>query len=72
MANILRRVRDASLVGNWASNFVRRRPDLRTRSNRRIDYMRAFNEDPIAYRVWFKLVADTIAKQYPAGGYLQF
>lgn len=63
MANILLRVRDASPVGkNWASSFVRRRPDLRTRFNRRIDYQRVFNEDPIAYRAWFKLVADTIAK----------
>ena len=63
MANILRRVRDASPVGkNWAGNFVNRRPDLRTRLNRRIDYQRAFNEDPVAYRAWFKLVADIIAK----------
>lgn len=63
MANILLRVRDASPVGkNWTSNFVRRRPDLRSRLNRRIDYMRAFNEDPITYRAWFKLVEDTIAK----------
>lgn len=63
MANILLHARNASPAGkNWASSFVRRRPDLRTRLNRRIDYQRVFNEDPIAYRAWFKLVADTIAK----------
>jgi hypothetical protein len=63
MANVLRRVRDAQPVGkNWVANFIRRRPDLRTRLNRRIDYIRTFNEDPDAYNAWFKLVGDTIAK----------
>ena len=61
MANILLRARNTSPIGkNWASSFIRRRPDLRTRLNRRIDYQRVLNEDPIAYRAWFKLVSDTI------------
>ena len=52
IANLLRRVRDASPVGkNWASSFVRRRLDLRSRLYRRIDYAWVFNEDPIAYRI---------------------
>lgn len=39
MANILLCERDAALVGkNWASNFVRRRPELKTRFNHKIDY----------------------------------
>jgi len=39
MADRLLRIRDAPCVGkNWASTFVRRRPELRTRFNRRIDY----------------------------------
>lgn len=63
MANLLLRARDAPPVGkNWASNFVRRRPELKTRFNRKIDYQRIFCEDPDAYRAWFRLVEDTIAK----------
>lgn len=63
MANILLRERDAPRVGkNWASNFVKRTPELKTRLNRKIDYQRAFNEDPESYRAWFRLVANTIAK----------
>ena len=39
MADRLLRERDAPRVGiNWASTFVRRRSELRTRFNRRIDY----------------------------------
>jgi hypothetical protein len=39
MANLLLRVRDAPPVGiKWASTFVRRQPNIRTRFNRRIDY----------------------------------
>ena len=63
MANRLLRDRDALRVGvNWASNFVRRQPALRTRFNRRIDYQRVQCEDPDAYRKWFYLVRNTIAK----------
>jgi hypothetical protein len=63
MANRLLRDRDAPRVGvNWASNFVRRRPELQTRFNRRIDYQRVLCEDPNAYRKWFSLVQDTINK----------
>ena len=39
MANYLLRVRDASPVGkNWASNFIKRQPELRTRWARKYDY----------------------------------
>ena len=63
MANRLLRARDASRVGvNWASNFVQRRPELRTRFNRRIDYQRVLCEDPDAYRAWFTLVRNIIEK----------
>ena len=48
---------DLQRVGvNWASNFVKRQPQLRTRLNRRIDYQRVQNEDPKQYSEWFQLV----------------
>lgn len=63
MANQLLRVRDAPPVGKlWASNFVRRRPELRTRYARRYDYQRAKCEDPKAINEWFALVRNTKAK----------
>ncbi|KAL2885558.1 hypothetical protein HOO65_070020 [Ceratocystis lukuohia] len=46
----------------WASNFVKRQPDLKTRFNRRYDYQRAKCEDPTIIHDWFRLVEDTIAK----------
>ncbi|PHH54914.1 hypothetical protein CFIMG_007618RA00001 [Ceratocystis fimbriata CBS 114723] len=63
MANKLLADRNASPVGKrWASNFVKRQPDLKTRFNRRYDYQRAKCEDPTIIRDWFRLVEDTIAK----------
>ncbi|KKF92977.1 DDE superfamily endonuclease [Ceratocystis platani] len=62
MANKLLADRDASSVGKrWASNFVKRQPDLKTRFNRRYDYQRAKCED-LTIIHWFGLVEDTIAK----------
>ena len=62
MANRLRADRDASRVGkNWASNFVKRHPELATRFNRKYDYQRAQCEDPEVIRGWFALVRNTIA-----------
>jgi hypothetical protein len=59
MANRLLVDRDASPVGKrWASNFVRRQPDLKTRFNRRYDYQRAKCEDPTIIRDWFRLVEE--------------
>ncbi|RKK11087.1 hypothetical protein BFJ65_g15079 [Fusarium oxysporum f. sp. cepae] len=63
MANRLLADRDASPVGKrWASNFVRRQPDLKTRFFRKYDYQRAKCEDPTIIRDWFRLVKNTIAK----------
>ena len=63
MANRLLATRDSPRVGTrWASNFVRRRPELRTRFQRRYDYQRAKCEDPEVIRGWFELVRNTIAK----------
>jgi hypothetical protein len=46
----------------WASNFIKRQPELRTRLFPRYDYQRAKCEDPVAINAWFELVANTIAK----------
>ncbi|XP_044715220.1 fot5 transposase [Hirsutella rhossiliensis] len=63
MANRLLAERDAPSVGKrWASNFVKRQPQLRTRFFRRYDYKRARCEDPEIIRGWFALVRNTIAK----------
>jgi hypothetical protein len=42
--------------------FVRRRPELRTRFQRKYDYQRAKCEDPEVNRGWFDLVRNTISK----------
>ncbi|KAJ6437614.1 LOW QUALITY PROTEIN: transposase-like protein [Purpureocillium lavendulum] len=63
MANHLLRVRDAPPVGkNWASKFVKRRPELRTRFSRKYDYQRAKCEDAKLIGEWFALVRNTKAK----------
>jgi hypothetical protein len=49
MANRLLAEREMPPVGpRWASNFIRRQPELETRFFRRYDYQRAKCEDPIA------------------------
>lgn len=63
MANRVLSARDAPRVGkNWASNFVRRRPELRTRFSRKYDYRRAKCEDPKVIGEWFRLVQETRAR----------
>lgn len=63
MANLLREVRDAPCVGpRWASNFVRRQPELRTRWSRPYDYQRAKCEDPEIIDAWFHLFQNMVAK----------
>ena len=63
MADRILRQRDAPRVGkNWASNFIKRQPELRTRFTRRYNHQRAQCEDPTLIRNWFKLVENTIAK----------
>ena len=57
MANRLLADRGAPRVGKrWASNFVKRQPELRTRFFRRYDYKRAQCEDLDAIRAWFTLL----------------
>jgi len=63
IANRIIELRDGRRVGQrWAGNFVRRRPELRTRFQRKYDYQRAKCEDPDVIRGWFELIKDTITK----------
>ncbi|KFZ25124.1 hypothetical protein V502_00397 [Pseudogymnoascus sp. VKM F-4520 (FW-2644)] len=63
MANRLLRERKALRVGkNWASNFVKQQPELKTVFSRKYDYSRALCEDPELIKGWFSLVRNTIAK----------
>jgi hypothetical protein len=63
MANILLKERSDERVGTrWASNFIKRQPELTTRFNRNYDYQRAKCEDPELIRGWFRLLQNRIAK----------
>jgi hypothetical protein len=63
MANSLRAERNMGQVGvNWPSTFVKRRPELEVRFNRKYDYKRALCEDPEVIQGWFGLVANIKAK----------
>ena len=63
MADKLRTTRGATRVGpRWASTFVKRHPELRTRFTRKYDYQRAQCEDPAIIQGWFDLVRNEIAK----------
>ncbi|KAK8118344.1 uncharacterized protein PG998_002970 [Apiospora kogelbergensis] len=63
MANIIAEARDASRVGtHWASNFVKRQPQLKTRLSRAYDYQRALCEDPEEIAAWFELFRNMKAK----------
>lgn len=63
MANSLLAERNQPPVGkNWASTFVKRRPELAIKFNRKYDYKRALCEDPEVIQGWFCLVENTKAK----------
>ncbi len=63
IANQLLATRDATRVGpRWASNFVKRQPELRTRWNRPYDYQRIQCEDPEIIGIWFRLFQNIVAK----------
>jgi hypothetical protein len=63
IANQLLVTRNILRVGTrWASNLVKRRPELRTRFQRKYNYQRAKCEDPEVIRGWFELVYNTITK----------
>jgi hypothetical protein len=63
MANRIIATRHGERVGpRWAGNFVRRRPELQTRFQRKYDYQRVKCEDPEVIRGWFELVKNIIAK----------
>jgi hypothetical protein len=45
---------------NWAYNFVKRHPALRTRYNRRFTYQSAKQENPMVIKQWFETVHEAI------------
>jgi hypothetical protein len=63
MANSLLAERNQPPVGkNWAGTFVKRRPELTIKFNRKYDYKRALCEDPEVIQGWFRLVENTKVK----------
>ena len=63
LADSLLAARNREPVGqNWAKSFVKRRPELRIKFNRKYDYKRALCEDPELIQGWFRLVQNTKAK----------
>ena len=45
---------------NWASNFIKRRDELKSRFSRRYNHQRAKCEDPKIIQEWFNCVQITI------------
>jgi hypothetical protein len=63
MADCLLTERNQLPIGkNWASIFINRREELRTKYFRAYDYKRALREDPEVIQDWFRLVENTKAK----------
>jgi hypothetical protein len=63
MADCLLEARHRDPVGqNWAASFVKRRPELKVKFNRKYDYRRALCEDPGVIQGWFSLVQNMKAK----------
>ena len=63
MANQLRAARDAKPVGpRWASHFVKREPELKSRMTWQRDRQRDLCSDPTVIRPWFDLVQNVKAK----------
>ena len=63
MADLLLTERQESPVGQkWVSNFINRRPEIKTKFSRKYDYKRALCEDPYIIGEWFRLVQNTRAK----------
>lgn len=55
--------KDPPTVGhNWSTNFIKRRPELRSKFQRKKDQQRAKCEDPKIIGEWFKLVENVKAK----------
>jgi hypothetical protein len=63
LADSLLAARHRDPVGlNWPRAFIKRRPELKMKFNRKYDYRRALCEDPELVQRWFRLVQNTKAK----------
>jgi hypothetical protein len=47
---------------NWAATFVKRRPKLKVKFNRKYNYKRALCKDPKIIQGWFRLIENIKAK----------
>ena len=63
-AKLLVNQRDpAATIGrDWPTNFTNRRPEIKSKFNRKYDYARALCEDPEKIQAWFRLVRNTRGK----------
>jgi hypothetical protein len=63
MANQLLAARSSSKVGvNWAANFIRRNPEVKSQITRQRDHQRVLCSDPAIISPWFDLVRNVKAK----------
>jgi len=51
-----------SVNKQWPYNFIRHRPELKTRYSRVYDFQRVLCENPAVLNVWFRLVANIHTK----------
>lgn len=63
-AKLLLNQRDpAGTIGrDWPTNFIKRKPEIKSKFNRKYDYARALCEDPQKIQAWFLLVQNVRAK----------
>jgi hypothetical protein len=63
MANQLLAARSSGKVGvNWAANFIRRNPEVKSQITRQRDHQRVLCSDPAIIGPWFNLVHNVKAK----------
>jgi len=63
MANLLLDQRQGAYVGkNWITNFINRRPEIKSIFNHKHDYKRLLCQDPEVISEWFHRVSYAIAK----------
>ena len=63
MANLLLDQRQGAHVGKcWTTNFINRRPEIKSIFNRKHDYKRLLCQDPEVIGEWFRRVSNAITK----------
>ena len=63
MANLLLDQRQGAHIGKcWTTNFINRRPEIKSIFNRKHDYKRLLCQDPEVISEWFRKVSNAITK----------